>query len=732
MLADEDGFWSVEDLTPGTYAVCFEDALGRYVAECFDDQPFSSDGALATPVVVEEGDFPYISAQLARVAAEPVQVSGTVTDGAGDPVEGVSVVLWGDDLRRAVSVTSTAGDGTYGFEELDGHQDYVVCFEASGTGFRNECFDDEPYSAEPDDLPRNEVDEEGLRMDAVLSASIESRGSVTGRVTDEDGRPVEGYVYVLDAETGLADSYISLTAADGSYVVGGIEDADYHVCVDTNLYDLPEGQTGYAPECLDDVPNFTVSRGAGRAIDVAGDRHPATDFTLGAGAALVIKTVDAQGEPVSTYFSVGWDRVIEGAYVDTEETNGFLRDEPGVGKLSDLPAGSYYVCAGDGRWYIEDSEYEDACFVDAPAPPPFHWVTNGGTEAAQAAGATLVELAPGEEQVVVITLDAKPVAAPVTGEVTDSGGDPVPAVAVFVRRVGEGIPRAIVLTDALGRYSTEPLGPGEYTVCFQAQGTGKVSECHDNQPYRTSSAGLDPLQSEDEGIVADAVLADDPEPQLNSVVGSLRDETGASIVGFVDLWDGSDNQAKTAVSARNGVFFVSDVPDGSYRVCAQGLGSSTGDVGYGFECWDGVPSFGGPGIGAQPFDLSSGERVDGLDFELARGALVTIRAEAADGQPIEGADAFLTGLEFSGPTKVSSRRSTTNTDGEFMVGNLAPGRYYVCVEMTCDGTAGPVPRPVEQPVFTQEQAEQQGIRVLTLTPGDEVMVTITSPDPGTG
>jgi hypothetical protein len=407
-VTDGAGEWLMEDLAAGHYSVCFDGSAALLTSECFDDQPYDSSGADSDPVTVNPGQFTRVDADL---SLRLVDITGRVTSATGMPIGQVAVVLQGGPGQQPIDIVETGSDGAYSLPDVIAGRRYAVCFEASGTGFVSECHQDQPFPsrAETASLERELINEDTVR-DAVLSSSTVRRASVRGSVTDEQGDPVDGYVYVLDELTGLADSEVARTARDGSFVVGDIPDGRVQICVDTSLYDLPTGQFGYAPECWGDVPNFVAGHGAGTVLTAAGQITRGVDFGLGLGSALTIRAVDPEGRPVSTYYAMGWDRVLGGIVTDTQETNGYLSDG-GVRRFSDLPSGDYYVCVGDGRWFMATSEFEDRCYAGAAAPPPYTWAGSGagtGTAAAAAAGATIVHLVPGAEQTITITLPRRP------------------------------------------------------------------------------------------------------------------------------------------------------------------------------------------------------------------------------------------------------------------------------------------------------------------------------------
>ena len=85
----EDGAYQIDGLPTGTYRVEFNDPARTYLSERYDDQLPIDEG---TPITVTApGTTDRIDASLAKAA----RVTGTVTDGAGEPIEGIFVALRG-------------------------------------------------------------------------------------------------------------------------------------------------------------------------------------------------------------------------------------------------------------------------------------------------------------------------------------------------------------------------------------------------------------------------------------------------------------------------------------------------------------------------------------------------------------------------------------------------------------------------------------------------------------
>src|SRR5438552_1283272 len=91
----------------------------------------------------------------------------------------------------------------------------------------------------------------------------------------------------------------------------------------------------------------------------------------------------------------------------------------------------------------------------------------------------------------------------------------------------------------------------------------------------------------------------------------------------------------------------------------------------------------GPG---QTINVSSGEAVEGVDFKIARGGVITGRVTDADRRPVIEERIPLLAVDVNGATArpqavagMSSPAIPTNEQGEFRLDGIEPGRYAVFV-----------------------------------------------------
>jgi hypothetical protein len=213
--------YALGGLPEGLYRVKFRGGSifnpGSGIEEYFDDAPSLEEG---TDVQVSVG---VTTAGIDAIleARGPGAIGGLVTDGNGVGVEGIEVRVF--DAGFEIEDEGVTGpDGRYTIDGLFSGR-YYVGFADPGGVYPSEAFDDVPTI----DLgtPIFVGDQLVGGVDAVLDGSGQGPGGggIRGTVTDAvSGEPIEGIrVSCVDTFSGFVDSCSTMTAADGSYRLGG-------------------------------------------------------------------------------------------------------------------------------------------------------------------------------------------------------------------------------------------------------------------------------------------------------------------------------------------------------------------------------------------------------------------------------------------------------------------------------------------------------------------------------
>lgn len=213
-----------------------------YVGEVFDD---ATEIAEATPVDVQSGrTHRGIDMELAR----PSHITGAVTaDAGGAPVEGICVYAGGGTGFDWGGGATTGPDGVYGIGGLTaGHLEVQFRDCTPPIDFVAETYDDVVSGQSGTVVPVGVAATVGN-----VDASLATAGHITGRVTDDSTQEPAAGVSVharWQAPPGpyRTMSADTLTAADGTYDIGGLPEGTYAVTFSTN-----DGR--FARETYDDV-----------------------------------------------------------------------------------------------------------------------------------------------------------------------------------------------------------------------------------------------------------------------------------------------------------------------------------------------------------------------------------------------------------------------------------------------------------------------------------------------
>lgn len=147
-VTNAEGRYAFTEVGPGVeYRVLFHGPTGTSLSsEWFDD---ARTRQAATPVVVGDGEFVELNAQLDEIGS----LSGVVTDASGDPVSGVVVRAYRpeDGLLPGYTAT-TAADGGYEIPAVGPGTLRVGFAPPSGSGLAREWFDDAATRSQATDV----------------------------------------------------------------------------------------------------------------------------------------------------------------------------------------------------------------------------------------------------------------------------------------------------------------------------------------------------------------------------------------------------------------------------------------------------------------------------------------------------------------------------------------------------------------------------------------------------
>lgn len=427
-----DGSFSIAGLAPGTYraGIAPQYQTAQYINEYWDG---AESYETATDITVTAGQATSIAPTLEIGAS----VSGRVLDDAGQPVAGGYVYAFeSDDLTGTRGGASVAEDGSYSITGLPTGE-YV--FKAgTGWGSDSELLDEYWQNAYSADAAARVslVAGESFAADFELNPGAVVEGTVSG-----GGAPAAG-VEVTATFAGEADHWVdpvkAVTAADGSYRLGGLEQGEY-------LVEFSDFDGQWARQYWEGA-NDKAS--ATRLDLTAGERVGSVDAELVAGGtlagALTERTADGTAPSAGAYFEVlrkdttgAWERVVAQQADDT-----------GAYDVAGLPAGEYTVLSHGSRNAIWAKTYLGGVYFSDEA------ATTEVTAGSTIAGVD-VEVVPGVK---------------IAGTVIDEHGGP--ATGAGARVLYERAPGVWVTPENLSgagddmSYRVGAMPPGDYIVEF--------------------------------------------------------------------------------------------------------------------------------------------------------------------------------------------------------------------------------------------------------------------------
>ena len=183
---------------------------------------------------------------------------------------------------------------------------------------------------------------------------------------------------------------------------------------------------------------------------------------------------------------------------------------------------------------------------------------------------------------------------------------------------------------------------------------------------------------------------------------------GGIVVGvrIRDLMQQSAQGWKGTTDA-DGYYVITDIPAGNYQVVPLAPGYVVPDY----------TSMSGLG---KALLLNEGERVDGVDFSIIRGAVITGRVAYSDGRPVVEESVYLIPADQpdQGRRFVGSSIQTDDR-GIYRMFGLRGGRYKVCIGISDEATVPTRSRPAFQRMFHPGVTEFTEAKVIEITEGSE-------------
>ncbi len=625
------GTYTVTNLTPGTYTVCYEPtgnvsgrSISGYLAECYHQQSYQP--ATATPVTVRAGA---ITSNVNDTLAVAAGLSGLIADPTGAPLTGtVSIAIDG------TLTTRTASDGIYEFKNLPPSTTiYQLCFRPD----QNAGPSPYPYlytcSYSYPQLSAGTMTSQNL--------TVNVGGVLTGVIRDSAGNPVAG------ASVDMPIGASAVSDASGRYQVTGLFDEVYNVCGDGST----AAATSTAPYgFVNDCRSYTYSQ-----VSLHPNQVVTHDITLTSNGALGGTLTTSNGSPAA-YTAV--NLYGPNYYYPVRTTT------DGAGNwLQAIPPGSYLVCYETYSSAVNIPTCHGGQVFRSNAIP-------AGTPVAVTA-ATLTTLH-----------DSFLKGGTLTGTVTAPVGTPLAGVAVRILVPNGDYFLPPTFTDSSGHYQVSNLVPNDYWVCFdaswsrQAGSPGYLYQCYGTTPGDPSA----PTVAVRSGVTTVANI------QLSygaAVAGHVTDSAGNAVSSVnVVVTDLTTNTVQQDYTDDNGDFGFFGLPADDYTVCYDPTNSSVPADGYtapptGFVagCWRNEA----PQQAPDPVHTVAGS-ISQTDITLATGGEVNGTLTDSDGNPIMSATVTVL---YADGTQVTG--GYTGYDGRYQIDSLPAVPVAICFEAGWQG-----------------------------------------------
>ncbi len=277
-----------------------------------------------------------------------------------------------------------------------------------------------------------------------------------------------------------------------------------------------------------------------------------------------------------------------------------------------------------------------------------------------------------------IDFDLSP-GASISGTVTTDEPSPSPIAGAFVTAYVEGgswVQVAQAQTDASGNYILQALAPGTYYLEAPAPGLDLLGEYYDNVaaiPANQSQATAIAVGAGETVTGKDFALG-----HGSSISGKVTDDPsgnpieGAMVILFLD--DGGEwNNLTLTLTDASGDYVFGGLPAGTYYLQAD---HSQG--GYAGEYYDNVGALLVNRASATAIVLGEDASVTGKNFALAQGGTIAgrVRPTIGPGTGIEGVMVTVYEQDWG----AAAGMAFTDANGDYTVGNLPAGQYYVSAD----------------------------------------------------
>ncbi|MGO9457588.1 MAG: carboxypeptidase regulatory-like domain-containing protein [Acidimicrobiales bacterium] len=475
--------------------------------------------------------------------------TGTVKAATGGAtLATICVYAYTSGTEEEVGSAKTSSGGTYTVVGLNSGK-YSAEFSPCGNpgNYLSQWFKDK--SSEVTATPVTVV--AGASATPSVNATLQSGGSISGKVTAASGGAALGTVCVYAEPTTGTTYSEATTASTGTYTIRGLASGKYAV----EFYPCNRPQN-YLSQWFH---NKATSANATPVTVVAGGSPASASASLLTGGGITGKVTAASGgAPLSTI-------CVEASPLDTESYAYATTASDGTYAIVGLATGSYrvvfYPCEGNAQNYL-DQWYKDATSETSATAVS----VTAGTTPTPGISASL--LAGGE----------------ITGSVhAKTGGSPLATICVDADS-STFDHYGYAATSAGGTYTIRGLATGSYEVEFSSCSDTKnfVAQWYKDQTSRTTAtlvtvtAGAPPTPNIDATLVAGG--------EIKGTVTAASGGAPLSTVCVEAVYPGTESDAASATTASTGTYLLKGLATGSYAVEFSGCYFSAEN--YAPQWWD--------------------------------------------------------------------------------------------------------------------------------------------------
>lgn len=641
-----DGTYTVA-AEPGESVISFSSSTGEYRAEFWDDQ---ASEWTANEITVSAGQaVTGKDAVLARTAG----ISGTVTLPEGALRGDKRVRIIDPETGAVASSAAVAANGSYTAWGLEAGTYRVEFARVSGAAISAAEFFDGAAEATPGAADLITLGAHELRSG--IDASLSVGGTVTGKLLDTHGAPLEGCEVEVHAATGDLISRFDETDSNGDFVVTGLSAGARLVQVHNWTGDCDGGVQFY-----DGDETLATEGGAAESITA----------TLGGTSALGVLTY-ARGAAIS-----GTLTLPEGALTNDRRVR--LVDQASGDSIRTIRAGS------DGAWSFEGLEAGSYRLEfsrisgQALAAAEFY---DDIAEQAGTSGARVFEVGLGDVETGVNAGLA--VGGALVGVLHSSHGETLPYCYVQAYTADGRLVTRGGYTDEAGAFSVGGLSTGDYLLKVDAS---RSESCDGGDKYAVGSGGAM------SNVSGDAVPFSVTRGAVTDLDAPLVYTRGGRVEGTVELPAGAtrvdtsvrlldaetgevvvDSRAwrENVADGNTFTYFMSGLPTGSYKLS---FGRLSGVALSAATFHDGVAQ--GEGFGAgDTINVTAGETTSLSPASAPIGSTLSGKVVNGDGAGILGCVV----QAFTMDNRLVTRSDRTDDTGVFTVTGLSAGDYLLRV-----------------------------------------------------